>query len=934
MIDLFVSHPVQINQTFSSKNPIQNVCTSHCFLARPSLSQLVGNSPESDQSIELNPSSPQSQFNIFPVGLNLYKKNAIASSLVRGTEENGQAVDFKNWLISFDDVIKLLEIKVRILDDGQLELTSPGFVFRISPQQLTQDPELGLTISVAKIESLLGVPVTFDLAGYAIAFAPAWLGSDGVLLEKDSTISVVLEGLPLIEATDLSLSAIGINYQSLGSSNSPDGLINDVVNQSQFISVGSILGGSWFINVNQNDLGDWTTWSLKEAQYLRQTPQADYAIGSQSSFWDLQDGSDYWGMTTIQRFGFTPPVPQNVNSDQSNGFLPSQRLQSNQLNRTVSGEAAPGTLVQLRVTNSKQAIAEVLVDQSGIYRFDTKNVVNNPQGVGSSGQLVNYQVFLYPEGKRTQTPEIRDVRFLLLPLQLPTGASALVTSAGIGRDFLDQGFFGDFTHFKGGVGYFYGVSEDVTLGTGVIQDGGVLPSATIIYQPNGIPLGFNVTSLFGINNDQGWAYSAGLSYYPNPDITLSINSTNFNQDYLVQSFQFTWRTTPSFTWRFGGNDRDRALLVGFNFSQKFDNLYVSTGINYDTQNNLLWQGIVGLDKWKLNTFGGGVNYNNYNNNNNSNNNNRFYTNSELTYNFNTWYGTGHAIFLNYNTDYNGSDPNNFLSAGWRYQSEAVTYDYRPQWIFDLGYGVGSDGSGLVASVGTNIIPGATIRGTYRQVGLGSNRDNFLIQVFPSFSLQPDLALGDRRFQNLRTRGGLWLKPFLDKNSNGIMDDDDEIYSETPKQLFKINNRSLKNFSGFNTTPQAIIVQIPPGTYRLDLDPSGYPLDYKPINTAYAVEVVAGSYTTVAIPFVPSYTVGGTVVDNQGKAIVGARVEAISIIGENKVISVTDGTGIFYLENLQRGVYKLFVNGQETEPNSVEITKDTPSLSEINLQVLQ
>ncbi|MEB3311672.1 MAG: carboxypeptidase-like regulatory domain-containing protein [Snowella sp.] len=927
MIDLFLNYPAEIRQVFIPETPTELNCSVACQIAQNSLPEIVGASPPALNASPTLPNGPHpNRFEILSIGLNTFKVNQIAASRVRGLEENGQAVDFKKWLIPFDDVVKLLDIQVKILNDGQLELRSPGFVVRINPQELTQDPELGLTIGVETIENRLGVPLSFDGAAYAIIFSPSWLGIKSNAMGSPSTLPVNLDGLPWINAPDLSLSAIGMNYQSSGSSNLPNGSIDNVVNRSQVLGVGTAFGGSWFINVDQNNLEDWTTWSLKEAQYLRQTPQADYAIGSQAPFWSLQQGRDYWGMTTIQRFGFSPPVTDNLNMDQNGGFLPLQRLQSNQLSRTITGEAKPGTLVQLRSAKSKQAIAEVLVDESGTYRFETQNLISNPQSFGSLGQTVDYQLYLYPEGKRSEPPEIRETRLLLLPLQLPTGASALITSAGVGRDFLDNGFFGDFNQFKAGVGYYYGLNEELTIGTGLIQDGNVLPSASLIYQPNGLPVGLSLTSLFGTDNTQGWAYSGGLTYAPNSDLFFQINSTNINQDQLVQSFQLNWRVSPNFNLRFSGNDKDNVLLAGFNVFQQIDNLYVATGFSYGTNNNVLWQGTFGWEKWKLTSFGGGFNTTN------NRNNNRFYSNSELSYNFNQWYGTGHAIFLNYNTDYNGSSPHNFASLGWRYQSQELTYDYRPLWLFDLGYGVGSGGNGIVASVGTNAIPGATVRITYQQASLASNRDSFTVQIFPSLSIQPNLAFGDRRFQNLRTRGGLWIQPFLDANSNGILDEGETLYTEAPKQLFSLNNRSLKAVANFNVTPEALILPAQPGTYRLDLDPAGYPLDYQPLHPAYAVEVIAGSYTTVSIPFIPAYTVGGKLVNAQGKPIVGARVEAISVKNYPKVISITDEQGVFYLENLRQGTYEVLAQGKETQPKSLELTQESPALSELTLKL--
>ena len=156
----------------------------------------------------------------------------------------------------------------------------------------------------------------------------------------------------------------------------------------------------------------------------------------------------------------------------------------------------------------------------------------------------------------------------------------------------------------------------------------------------------------------------------------------------------------------------------------------------------------------------------------------------------------------------------------------------------------------------------------------------------------------------------------------------------------LNNRSLKNYSGLNIPPQAIILPANPGVYRLGLDPAGYPLDYQPQQTAYAVEAIAGSYTTVLIPFIPAYRISGTVTHSQGKVLVGARVEAIALANleqnsektPEKRISVTDEQGEFYLENLQQGRYQLQVNGQPAQPDTLVITETSPNQLTINLTV--
>jgi hypothetical protein len=46
---------------------------------------------------------------------------------------------------------------------------------RIKISELTSDPELGLTISIAQIEELLQVTSKFDIVAYSIILEPPWL---------------------------------------------------------------------------------------------------------------------------------------------------------------------------------------------------------------------------------------------------------------------------------------------------------------------------------------------------------------------------------------------------------------------------------------------------------------------------------------------------------------------------------------------------------------------------------------------------------------------------------------------------------------------------------------------------------------------------------------------------------------------------------------
>jgi hypothetical protein len=130
----------------------------------------------------------------------------------------------------------------------------------------------------------------------------------------------------------------------------------------------------------------------------------------------------------------------------------------------------------------------------------------------------------------------------------------------------------------------------------------------------------------------------------------------------------------------------------------------------------------------------------------------------------------------------------------------------------------------------------------------------------------------------------------------------------------------------------IFIKVPPGDYRLDLDSAGYPLNYKPVSDAYAINVAAGGYTPVLIPFIPSYTVAGKVTNQKGEALVGARVEAINRKTSKVFFSITNGSGIFYLQELAQGQYDFKIYGKPAQPSILEITPNSQSLIEINLQL--
>jgi hypothetical protein len=150
-----------------------------------------------DASISPKAEAKSPQFVVLPIGINIGKRNILQSASVKGYEDGEKAVDFPNWLVPFQDITTALNLTVSSLPNGELEIKGVGLIKRIKLNELTSDPELGLTISIAKIEELLQVRSQFDIAAYSIILEPPWLNFKG-RKNYQPEAPVIVEGLPVV----------------------------------------------------------------------------------------------------------------------------------------------------------------------------------------------------------------------------------------------------------------------------------------------------------------------------------------------------------------------------------------------------------------------------------------------------------------------------------------------------------------------------------------------------------------------------------------------------------------------------------------------------------------------------------------------------------------------------------------------------------------
>ena len=101
-----------------------------------------------------------------------------------------------------------------------------------------------------------------------------------------------------------------------------------------------------------------------------------------------------------------------------------------------------------------------------------------------------------------------------------------------------------------------------------------------------------------------------------------------------------------------------------------------------------------------------------------------------------------------------------------------------------------------------------------------------------------------------------------------------------------------------------------GVYRLTIDPSGLPIELMPVKASYTVEVVAGATTGVDFLVRPQFGIAGRIRDQTGAVLAGIQVRLVTGDGEIVGEGVTDQFGLYRIDGLSPGTYRLTVPVQE------------------------
>jgi hypothetical protein len=834
-------------------------------------------SPVRDLAQQIAP-PPAQEFTprLLPVGLLVNGRTKLESISVLGQEDGEKAIRFEDWLLPFDELARALGWRIKELD-GQMEISTSNQKFLLPTNKIVEDRRLGRAIAIKDLAAIPGYVLKFDIYQYAIAITRAE-GSNGQLgTAKEQPI--VLEGLPTLFPGSLGFNIVQQRITATGTTS--DGGSN--VTQGEFQAAGNVGDAGWYLRINQATFADINTWNISDLSVLRQRRENDLLFGSQIPFWLLNESGStgtYWGATTVFRQGFDPPV-QLASGDYS---LP-ERLQARRTTRAISGRATPGTIVQLVRKDRSQLLQELLVDSSGIYRFNNIAVSGNLDDTFTGR---DYQVLLYPRGLLTDPPVIQDVKFSSFSGQIPSGAQAWVFSAGANR--VTNGNFGNFDRLQGGILYRRGLNDTLTVGAGVVYDQELRGVGEIFWQPiNPLEISLSATT-----DSKQWSHLGRLTYNPSDDFSLSATS-----DRLSTNANSFWRLGQSFA-ALGSYDSVRGPAIGGQYFTSSNNSSTFVQADVDLQGRVRTSANQRIDNIQA-TF----------------RSNEASSSTQLIYRVDD----SNEFALGYQSSE--------TSALWRYRSPELTDDGRSLWQTELGYAVGNGGSGILANAGFNFLPGVQLRASYRGGVSAGNQDSYSLELTTTLLTSGGIRGTTSAIEEFHTLGKVVVQPFLDRNQNGRQDPGEEGYWDP--QLILVNQQPITQFRP-RVYDNRGDFNLPSGSYRIDIDPAGYPINFSSRSDAIRVEVVPGGVTTIALPLIPTYLVTGFAKNTSGEELAGGRVEATNIKTRVKTVSITNDSGFFTLENLEQGEYQITVSGYSTKPDQIKIGPNSPPSQQINLTV--
>lgn len=301
---------------------------------------------------------------------------------------------------------------------------------------------------------------------------------------------------------------------------------------------------------------------------------------------------------------------------------------------------------------------------------------------------------------------LKQLNYLNAPPLLSPGASSLTISGGSGRGLRRQNVELDRVgEFHGGVAFHQSLAPELTVGLGFVYEDLLLGFSQLTYQPEDFPLRTTVSLL---QKDSGWEVFSHLKLQP-----LETMVFNFYGDDQEQKFDLNWGIASGLTLTADGNSETESLRAGAKLAVKNEWLSFLAQAQLDNNNEIQWQFSSRLGQFQLNYATDNLK-----------------TNTEVKYNLQDATDTNFqlAFFVKDQNRQRRNSNQNLTVWGWDVHSTDKVAKNIHLWQFNLGYGVGSEGDGAIASMGLGLNPALSLKLIYEEISLVSDETRVKFQL--------------------------------------------------------------------------------------------------------------------------------------------------------------------------------------------------------------
>ncbi|BCL36946.1 carboxypeptidase regulatory-like domain-containing protein [Nostoc sp. MS1] len=654
--------------------------------------------------------------------------------------------------------------------------------------------------------------------------------------------------------------------------------------------LGGRLGdGAWRLRLDNNFVNQP---NLTEYFYFKRSGRFLYQIGKQQL--NLNPVLSGLNLTGLQ-FGYTNLPADRFNTNYTASELLPRRSQPTQAFR---GIVPPASFVQLRVGGV--VIAQQQVGLSGEYDFQD---VLLPTGQSSEIELA-----VFERNNLTIPIEIRSLSLNSSDLLLPSGGNVQLAGLGVTGNLLQNSLFDDFGSSQAGkfAGFYQvrqGISNDLTLEAGVQ----VLPETTQAQAG----FAWRLASPLILSANVGTS-SGELAYKADLDFQLSNWRILGTSEFYPQGYLSNF---------YGNNGRDRtnhSLDVSYKFNnnltlgfiartyqtQNVDSNYILPTFSFRPAPNLSFRGTP--------NYGGDYVFN------------AFYQptrNTRLLFNAygdvytsDFSYDLSRQYRLSFGTESGGNLATRYTLTLGRNASTLSALS----WRLGLGYRDGEIGPFVGASM--RLIPGLFasidyqgIPSRYRNLIGGFGDDRLTISLVSDLSFAGGRVSPSEYSSIGRDTGAIAGRIVVEGGRNG---------ADLSGGVIQIYNNRGRNVGSTQIDSQGnfFMGNLREGNYVVQLDPDELPIEINLRKTSIVAEVAGAAVTQLDFPVRLEYGLAGRITDVSGQPMSSVELQLIDGQGKQVSTTTTDQFGLYRLDGVPVGNYKLQVANQEGINNSEILPK--------------